>query len=174
MIFSPRAYNTEKIGKAFLPQAEEIMKQKEIATSSALALLVIACLLSFSACMRAFSKESPHTYTEGAHRMEAAWQIGERRYEGILFVGEGSGVRDAEILYSSPAAMAGISVTRRSGSVRISLGDASLSGGEELASALSVFDLFSGNDGVILSEENGCTVLSLANMRLTVLRELTP
>ena len=150
------------------------MRKKEASPSSLIALLVIACLLSFSACMRAFSEKIPRAYTEGAHRMEAAWQIGERRYEGILFIGEGSGVRDAEIVYTSPASMAGICVTRRSGSVCISLGDASLSGGEELASALSVFDLFSGNDGVILSKENGYTVLSLANMRLTVLRELTP
>lgn len=150
------------------------MTKKEAAPSSLIALLVIACLLSFSACMQVLGGSNVRAYTEKAHRMEAVWEIGAHTYRGTITIAEGVDVRDASITYTSPAAMAGICVTRENGSVRISLGDASLSGGEEFSGALSVFDLFSGDDGVVLSEENGYTVLSLADMRLTVLRELTP
>ncbi len=127
-------------------------------------------LFLFSACTP--SADMGDAYLRTGHRVEAVWEIGGQRYEGIIAVSEGLSRKDGKILYTAPRALAGIEVLRTGDTVRLSLGDAALTTDAEAAAA--ALDFFWAGSGVTVTSENGKTVLRRGEDALTVLREVVP
>ncbi len=140
-----------------------------------LAFLPALCLLLLLiSCTADGSAPSADAYLKGSHRVRAAWEIGGVCYEGVIAVSDGLGVRDGEILYTAPTALAGVRVTRVGEHVTFSLSDATWTGGEELAAAAKALDFFRIGGGVTLCSESGRRVLLRGEDRLTVCEEYAP